>query len=65
MTRIDWAYTYAARFDNGAAGAQPADVADAALGPILQPATANAMALAGSRREALTLLFASPEFQRR
>jgi uncharacterized protein (DUF1800 family) len=65
MTRIDWAYTYAARFDTGATGAQPADVADAALGPILQPATANAMASAGSRREALTLLFASPEFQRR
>jgi uncharacterized protein (DUF1800 family) len=46
-------------------GAQPADIANAALGNFLRPATATAIATAGSRREAITLLFASPEFQRR
>jgi len=65
LARLDWAYTYAARFDNGDAGAQPAEVAAAALGPLLRPATTQAIAVAGSRREALTMLFASPEFQRR
>jgi uncharacterized protein (DUF1800 family) len=65
LSRIDWAYTYAGRVEQGPGGAQPADVAHAALGPLLRPATASAIAAAGSRREALTLLFASPEFQRR
>jgi uncharacterized protein (DUF1800 family) len=65
LSRIDWAYTYAGRFDNGAAGKQPADIATAALGGLLRPATSEAIAHAGSRREALTLLFAAPEFQRR
>jgi len=65
LSRVDWAYTYAGRADNGDAGAQPADIANAALGNLQQPATAAAIAVAGSRREAVTLLFASPEFQRR
>ncbi len=65
LSRIDWAYTYAGRLDNGSAGPQPADVAATALGPMLRPVTSNAIAHAGSRREALTLLFAAPEFQRR
>jgi uncharacterized protein (DUF1800 family) len=65
LSRIDWAYTYAGRVEQGPNGAQPADIAHAALGPLLRPATATAIAGAGSRREALTLLFASPEFQRR
>jgi len=62
LMRIDWAFTYAARF---ADGPDPRDIARAALGPLLRPATARAMSKAGSRREALTLFFASPEFQRR
>jgi uncharacterized protein (DUF1800 family) len=65
VARVDWAYTYAARFDNGEMGAQPAVIAVAALGPLLRPQTSSAIAVAGSRREALTMLFASPEFQRR
>jgi uncharacterized protein (DUF1800 family) len=32
---------------------------------MLRAATADAIANAGSRREAVTLLFTSPEFQRR
>jgi uncharacterized protein (DUF1800 family) len=35
------------------------------MGPLLRPATVDAMAQAGSRREALTLFLVSPEFQRR
>jgi uncharacterized protein (DUF1800 family) len=65
LSRVDWAYTYAGRVDNGEAGAQPAEIANAALGGLLRPATAAAIAAAGSRREAVTLLLASPEFQRR
>ena len=61
MRRVDVAYAIA-----GKAGALDADaLAEAALGPLLRPATAQAMRRAGSRREALALLFASPEFQRR
>ena len=63
MSRIDWAYTYAGRLDGSAA--RPEEVASAALGPLLRPATLGAVQRAGSQREALALLFASPEFQRR
>jgi uncharacterized protein (DUF1800 family) len=65
LARVDWAFTYAGRFENGDAGVQPADIAAVALGPMLRPATADAIANAGSRREAVTMLFTSPEFQRR
>jgi uncharacterized protein (DUF1800 family) len=63
MARIDFAYSYAARY--GDSGVSPQGIASAALGPLLRPATSNAIASAGSRQEALTLLFSSPEFQRR
>jgi uncharacterized protein (DUF1800 family) len=65
LARINWAYTYAGRIEGGPASPQPGDIADTALGPLLRPATATAVANAGSRREALTLLLSSPEFQRR
>jgi uncharacterized protein (DUF1800 family) len=65
LTRIDWAYTYAGRLEGGPDGPQPAEIAQTALGPLLRPATATAIANAGSRREALTLLLTAPEFQRR
>jgi uncharacterized protein (DUF1800 family) len=65
MARIDWAYSYAARFAHPAASTVPADIAQAALGKLLTPNTAQAIAGAATRRDALTLLFASPEFQRR
>jgi uncharacterized protein (DUF1800 family) len=61
LRRIDWAYAVAGRLP----GPDPADVAEASLGPLLQPATLEAMHRAGSRRDALTLLLSSPEFQRR
>ena len=40
-------------------------IAENAMGPFLRPATRDAIANAGSRREALTILLTSPEFQRR
>ncbi len=61
LRRIDWAYAFATRL-----GARdPMEIADTALGPLLRPATRDAMANAGSRADALTLLLTSPEFQRR
>ncbi len=61
MRRIDWSHAVAGR----ARDQDPAAVADAALGPLLRPQTRDAMRGAGSRRDAMTLLFTSPEFQRR
>lgn len=61
MRRVDWGYGLAARLQQH----DPVELAEAALGPLLRQATLTAMRGAGSRRDALTLLFASPEFQRR
>ncbi len=61
MRRLDLAYALA-----GEAGTpDPDTLADIALGPLLHPATAQAMRRVGSRREALALLLSAPEFQRR
>lgn len=61
MRRVDWSYDVAARAETH----DPVEVADAVLGPLLSPATRDAVHRAGSRRDGLTLLFASPEFMRR
>jgi uncharacterized protein (DUF1800 family) len=61
MRRIDWAYGFSGRIGER----DPMALADASLGPLLRPATREAMSHAGSRREALALLLTSPEFQRR
>ena len=61
MRRVDWAYTFAGRQDLP----DPLTLADTALGPLLPDHTLTELRQAGSRREALTLLIASPEFQRR
>ena len=61
LGRIDFGYTLAARLHE----ADPLDLAHSALGPLLRPATLQAIRHAGSKREALSLLFAAPEFQRR
>ncbi len=61
LRRIDWAYSV-----SGRAGARdPAEIADASLGPLLPAATLEDIQRAGSRREGFSLLFASPEFMRR
>jgi uncharacterized protein (DUF1800 family) len=61
MRRIDWAFLLSGRVPDRDAAA----LAEAALGPLLRPATRDALHGAGSRREALTLLLTAPEFQRR
>ncbi len=61
MRRADWSYDLTARADR----LDPATTADAVLGPLLSAQTREAVARAGSRREGLTLLLASPEFMRR
>ncbi|MGC9269800.1 DUF1800 domain-containing protein [Acidiphilium sp.] len=61
IARIDFGFTLAARTPRAA----PMEFARASLGTLLRPATATAIATAGSPREALAMLFAAPEFQRR
>ncbi|GBR17039.1 MULTISPECIES: DUF1800 domain-containing protein [Asaia] len=61
LARTDWAYRYAATLRDR----DPMAIAHAALGGSLRPETQLAMHRAGSRQDALTLLFSSPEFQRR
>jgi uncharacterized protein (DUF1800 family) len=64
LRRVDFSWAMAGR----AAAAGMADargVAEATLGPLARAETVTAIARAGSQREALTLLLASPEFQRR
>ena len=61
MRRIDWAFAFSGRIGDR----DPMTIAAASLGPLTRPATEVAMAHAGSRREAMTLLLTSPEFQRR
>lgn len=61
MRRVDFAWGIAGR----GAALEPMAVAEQALGPLLGEVTRGEMMRAGSRREALALLFAGPEFQRR
>lgn len=61
LRRIDWAYSVSSR----AVALDPEEVAANSLGPLLPPATLDQIRLAGSRREAFSLLLASPEFLRR
>ena len=61
MRRIDWAFGVA----NRAGNPEPQELAEAALGGLLRAETAAAIRRAPSRREAMTLLLTSPEFQRR
>ena len=61
LARTDWAYRYAATLRDR----DPMRIAHAALGASLRSEAQLAMHHAGSRQDALTLLFSSPEFQRR
>ena len=70
---VEWAGPEAllrrAEFANKVAGRHPdpdpAEVADACLGPYLRAETLRAICHAGSRRAGMTILMASPEFMRR
>jgi len=61
MRRLDWAHEVAGRFTR----LRPEDVLETALGPLAREETRLALRRAGSQRDALALLFSSPEFQRR
>lgn len=61
LRRVEWAYGQAGR----GAGRDAAALAEAVMGPLIQPQTLRAASRAGSAREALTLVLTSPEFQRR
>jgi uncharacterized protein (DUF1800 family) len=61
MQRLDWAFETAGRF----ARLDPGAVLDTALGPLAPDETRRAVLHAGSPREAIALVFASAEFQRR
>ena len=61
VKRLNWSRTAA----DAAQAADPSAVAASALGARLSERTRLAVARAESRPEALTLLFMSPEFQRR
>ncbi len=60
--RIEWCNTVARAVGSKA---RPADLGDAILGPAMQPHTRKSIARAESGVQGLTLLLASPEFQRR
>jgi uncharacterized protein (DUF1800 family) len=61
MRRIDWAFAVSGRIGDR----DPTVLGEASLGPLYRQETHEVMAHAGSRREAMTLLLTSPEFQRR
>ena len=61
LRRIDWASGFAGRIGTR----DVVEIADTTLGPLLRPETREAIKRAGSRRDAMTLLLTSPEFQRR
>ena len=61
LERVDFSYGLAGRM----AALDPEQVGHATLGPLLTADTLGQIRAAGSRRDGLTLLLASPEFQRR
>ncbi len=65
MRRIDWVYGVSGRVTAQQNGHDAAELAETTLGPLLSDATLQAVHRAGSRRDAMTLLLSSPEFQRR
>jgi uncharacterized protein (DUF1800 family) len=62
LNRIEWAKQAGARMP---ADFNAAAIADTGMGPLLASATRTAMARAETQGDALALLLASPEFQRR
>lgn len=62
MLRLEWARQYAAHLPGGLV---PRTVLEASIGPVARPVTATWVNRAPSGDAALTMLFGSPEFQRR
>ena len=61
LQRVDYAYQLSARLTDR----EPVELAQNTLGPLLAAETLTEIRRAGTRQDGLTLLFASPEFQRR
>jgi uncharacterized protein (DUF1800 family) len=61
MLRSDWAWWFSATIT----GSTPAQAVLASVAPFLSARTASALANATSQQEQFSLLFCSPEFQRR
>lgn len=62
LRRIEWVRAASARFPRSL---QPEELARETIGPVMAPATMEMIAAAPSGEEALAMIFASPEFQRR
>ncbi|MCC7428592.1 MAG: DUF1800 family protein [Alphaproteobacteria bacterium] len=62
MRRIDWSHALASRLMRGR---PPLDMLAETIAPVASAETVQAIQRAPEARDALTLLFASPEFQRR
>lgn len=62
LDRIEWAKHLSQELPDNINAAATAEMG---LGPLLRPATKTVMAKASNQREAIALLLASPEFQRR
>ena len=62
MRRVEWLRALAARLPRSLS---PLTVAEQTIGPVMSARTGDMIASAPSGEEALALLFASPEFQRR
>jgi uncharacterized protein (DUF1800 family) len=62
MRRVEWLRALAARLPRSLS---PEAVAAQTIGPVMSARTGEMIAAAPSGEEALALLFASPEFQRR
>jgi uncharacterized protein (DUF1800 family) len=61
LQRVDFVYGLSMRWQT----IDPEQLAHASLGPVLSATTLEQVRMAGSRRDGLTLLLSSPEFQRR
>ena len=62
MLRLEWAHQFATRLPGGT---EPRIVMDASIGPVARQVTETWVHRAPSGDAALTMLFGSPEFQRR
>ena len=62
LTRVEWAQRVGQSMPPGI---DSAAIAEMGMGPLLAPETRTVMARAESQSDALALLIASPEFQRR
>ena len=61
LQRVDFSYSLAGRY----ADTDPEQLAATTMGPLISANTFTQIRAAGSRRDGLTLLLSSPEFQRR